>query len=255
LYQVFAADAKALDTAGTVWIKDVAGPKHSDILNAGNPKYHTTEIDGTTGKSGNSRSGFRPGTLAAAHSSVRYLYLGRQLAELANVLRPVLLQVINETFPNAKTRTLAREWAWYVQRGASGKKGTGKSTPSVRVGMRVPPDLTIYDVLWLAPEGREPASYAWFANYYAKKRFGYKYNMRKRKKIGKYVLRKKLRGYASEAAMRMRAKKLPGVSIMAMFVREQLTGPIAASRPKPAKWGVPVIRVAFDQMLKTVIDP
>lgn len=254
LHALFVSDANQIRIAGTEWVRTVGREKHREIIDAGNPKYHTVEIDGTTGANSTSRKGFRPGTIDQAHNSVRYLYLGRQLADLANVLRPILLQTIVDTFPNSKTRTLAREWVWYVQRGAGEKGSKGKSTTSTRVGMRLPPDLGIYDVLWLVPEGREPASYAWFANYYAKKRFGYKYNMRVRKKAGKYTLRKKLRGYASEAARRMRAKSLPGVSIMAMFVAKALTGPAAASRPKPAKWGVPVIRVAFSQM-QTGVSP
>jgi len=257
LHKLFVNDAHQIRIAGSEWVKSVGRAKHREILDAGNPKYHTVEIDGTTGANSTSRKGFRPGSVDQAHNSVRYLYLGRQLADLANVLRPILLQTIVDTFPNSKTRTLAREWVWYVQRGA-GEKGEGKmgkKTPSQRVGMRLPPDLGIYDVLWLVPEGREPASYAWFANYFAKKRFGYKYNMRVKKKAGKYTLRKKLRGFASESARRMRAKALPGVTIFAMFVKDALTGPAASSRPKPAKWGVPVIRVAFNQQMKTGVSP
>lgn len=250
LHRVFIDDFATLEQCGTEWVRTVARERHADIIGAGNPKYHTTEIDGTTGANNRQRRGFRPGSLGEARSAVRILYLGRQLADLANVLRPILLQTIVDTFPTSRTRTLAREWAWYVQRGAGEGGGTGKRTVSERVGVRVPPDLDIYDVLWLVPEGPEPAAYAWFANYNAKKRFGYKYNMRKIRKQGRFALKKKMRGFASEAARRMRGKQMPGVSIYAMFVARVMTGPQSRSR-----WGVPVIRVAFRRSLQTSLTP
>jgi len=139
-------------------------------------------------------------------------------------------------------------------------KANGKGASSERVGKRVPNNISIYDVLWLVPSGPEPASYSWFANYNAKARFGYKYNLTKKtiheidKGSGLVVkrkvvrMKKRLRGFASEAARRMRGAKGPGVVVSAKIIANALTGPQSRS-----KHGVPVIRVAFRRNLTTAV--
>jgi hypothetical protein len=99
--------------------------------------------------------------------------------------------------------------------------------------------VTIYDVLWLAPDAG-PARYAWFANHNAIKSSGHSYNLFKKRKTGELKLRKRLRGYLAEATRRMRGRKVPGVTIQGWIVKSALTGSAARSR-----FGVPVIRVAF----------
>jgi len=257
LKQFIASDAKILSGSYTQWVREVAAEKDTEALKAGNPHIRLISINGTTGKNGTARSGFRPGTIAQAKTSVRIQYLGDELAALANKMAPTLAAVIAETFPDSRTKRLTNDWEWWVQRNV---KANGKGASSERVGKRVPNNISIYDVLWLVPSGPEPASYSWFANYNAKARFGYKYNLTKKtiheidKGSGLVVkrkvvrMKKRLRGFASEAARRMRGAKGPGVVVSAKIIANALTGPQSRS-----KHGVPVIRVAFRRNLTTAV--
>jgi hypothetical protein len=250
------SDAKVLKGAYADWVRTLAKQKDDEALRAGNPKIRLISIDGTTGKTGNTRSGFRPGSIAQAQTAVRVQYLGDDLADLANKLAPTLAKVIGETFPDSKTKRLMREWEWFVQRNV---KKNGKATKSERVGKTVPHNVGIYDVLWYVPSGPAPAEYAWFANYLSKKRFGYKYNIVKKtiheigasgtvqkRKVSR--LRRRLRGFAAETSRRMRGTKAPGTRITAVMIQKAATGPQSRS-----KWGVPAIRISFLRNLSTPV--
>jgi hypothetical protein len=257
LKQFVATDQKALSGSIAAWVQALARQKDEEALRAGNPKIRLITVNGTTGKSGNQRTGFRPGTIAQATRSVRVQYLGDELAQLAMKLVPLLSRVIAETFPDSKTKLLAGNWEWYVQRNV---KKNGKASKSEALGKTVPHDIGIYDVLWYVPAAPLPAKYAWFANYFAKQRFGYKYNLTKKtlKSVdatGTVVkhrvtrLKKRMRGFAGEASRRMKGAKSPGVVVKAMMIQKQMT----ASSSK-AKWGIPVIRIAFRRQLSTGVE-
>jgi hypothetical protein len=260
LRQFMAADGKVLDASATKWVQEIAAQVDAEALAAGNPKVRLISINGTTGKNGTSRSGFRPGTIAQASRSVRILYLGDELAQLANKLMPVLSNVIGETFPDSKTKRLSNNWEWWVQRNANAKGGGGKGTRSELLGKTVPKGIGLYDVLWLVPNP-VVASYSWFANYNAKKRFGYKYNLTKKTihEIDKTTntvvkrkvtrMKKRLRGFASEAARRMRGNKNPSVVVRAAIIAHAMTGPESKS-----DWGVPAIRVSFRRSLSVPVE-
>ena len=235
LEQFLLADRKTFEASAHIWVRETAEAALQEALRAGNPTHYVVGIDGET-RGGNVRSGFRSGPISSAQRSVRVEFIGSALADVANGLLPILGDVIAETFPNSRTKQLQNQWSWWVQKGRY--SGGSKSTTSTRLGRSVPDTVTIYDVLWLAPDAG-PASYAWFANHNAIKSSGHSYNIFK-KRSGEVKLRKRLRGYLSEATRRMRGKRVPGITIQGWIVKSALTGSAARSR-----FGVPVIRVAF----------
>jgi hypothetical protein len=243
LKQFLLADREAFQKSAHLWVRETAQRALDEALKAGNPHDYVIGIDGET-KGANVRTGFRGGTIAQATKSVRIEFVGHALADVANGLRPILSDVIRETFPNSRTKALETQWSWWIQRGRYA--GGSPSTTSQRLGSTVPDNVTIYDVLWLAPD-MGPARYAWFANHNAIKSSGGSYNLIKRKS-GQFRLRKRLRGYLAESTRRMRGRRVPGVTIQGWIVKAALTGGAARSR-----FGVPVIRVAFKSGLTRAV--
>lgn len=237
LRQFVLSDRREFEASASKWVRTVARMALDDALGAGNPRAYVVGIDGATTASGAVRqrfgSGFRPGSIEQANRSVRIEFIGKELAEAANGLRPILTDVIALLFPNSATGRLKTKWSWYVQR----DRHVGpKSTPAVRIGQTVPQTVGIYDVLWLAPDGPYPARYAWFANHNLVATRG------PRTRGGRRA--KKARGYLAEAARKMRAKRTPGLTVQGFFIKGALTGPQTSARH-----GVPAIRVAFKYSL------
>lgn len=258
LRQFIADDLESYERMKTKWVRETAGTALDEILRAGNPPRYVTQIDGSTSGSGKTiaGSGFRGGSIEQATSAVRVQWVGTDLAGIANNARGTLLKVIAETFPKSKTGALKQRWSWWVEQDAN--VSTGPKRPARRIGAIVPPSVGLYDVLWLAPDGPNPASYAWIANRNAIRSGGHVYNLRQRnsKKFGAkagFTLRKRLKGYLAESTSRMRrgrsnlgAYRMGGVVIQGWFVRKTLTGPQARTR-YGVVWerGVPVVRLAY----------
>lgn len=237
LRQFIFDDAKFFKERGALWVRETAQLGLDEIITAQNPKFYSTEVNGTTGANSNQRRGFSPGNISQARTSARVIFLGKELADLANQLRPLLTSVIRTTFPRSKLQRLARDWVWFVQRDGLGKK----RTPAEYIGGRVQPDIGIYDVLWLVPESPEPASYAWFANYRARRKVT-SYNFIK-KRSGHIKPRARRMGYLGEAAKRMRAKKFPGVNIIATFIDSGMGAQYSRRTRQDGK--LPAFRLSF----------
>jgi hypothetical protein len=237
LRQFMAADQKALLAGGAEWVRRTAQQALDEALHAGNPHTYTVGINGTTSATGKLRQGFQPGTIAQANNSVRVEFIGRALSEIANGLKPILAEVIASAFPNSPTKSLQRDWSWWVQKDRYAEGSGGKQTVSRRLGASVPETVGIYDVLWLVPDAG-PARYAWIANRNA---FAFIATNVIKKRTGGYKARRRLRGYLAEATRKMRGKKTPGITIQGWFVKKTLTGPQSGDW----RYGVPAIRVAF----------
>ena len=239
LHQFFSHDRGKFVRIAGEWVQRIARQKRDEIIAAGNPNLYATEIDGTIGKSRNLRKGFTSGSIEAATSSVRVVWLGDQLATMANKAKPQLQKIIEGRFPGGTGR-LARDWTWYLQE-------PGK--PSRRVGDTVPPTIGINDVLWLVPEAPQPAAYAWFANYRAKRPYGRVVRRRKNDPTAGPPSRRS-RGFLAHTTYNLRGLRLPGMLVQGYFVRRYLTGP--ASRTQK---GVPAIRIAFRRSLSRPVQP
>ena len=246
LRQFVLSDTTNIEQAAAIWVRTVAHTSLAEALGAGNPPHYSLEIDGATSGSGKVKRGraFRSGSIDNAQRSVRAQFVGGDLATICNNLKPQLLSLISDTFPQSRTKKLSTRWVWYVQ--PDGLL-TGKRTPSRYLGSSVPDAIGLYDVLWLVPEGRDPASYAWFANRLALAKYGHAWNMRKTRD-NRHQLRRRLRGFMAEATRKMRGTKSQQqagpVLIQVMFVGQGLTASSARSRR-----GVPTIRVAFKRSL------
>lgn len=236
LRQFLLADAENFAHLSGVWVRKTTPMVLDEVLDAGQPKFYTVEINGTTGDTGNQRRGFTPGAINQARTAARVLFLGKELQGVANSLRPILSSVIRATFPNSRLQRLARDWVWYIARDGL---LDGQRSAVEYMGGSVSGAVSVYDVLWLVPEAIDPARYAWFANRLAKRGYGAKYNTIKDRR-GRTHPRAVARGFLAESTRRMRGRRVPGVVITGTFVRSGLTA--AASRT--AK-GVPAIRVAF----------
>lgn len=236
LRQFLLDDKKKFAELSGIWVRETARLGLDEILTAGNPKFYTIEVNGTTGDSGNQRRGFVPGNLNQARTSARAQFQSG-IAAIANSLRPLLSTVIRQTFPRSSLQRLARDWVWYVQREALLK---GKRTAMEALGGRVPDSIGIYDVLWLVPDAKFPADYAWFANYQAKRKVT-SYNFIK-KRSGHVKPRARRIGYLGEAARRMRVKRIPGVNIIATHID---TGATARYSRRLEKGRLPVFRISF----------
>lgn len=247
LRQFLIKDARFFEDQAQTWVKDTAKTAHKEIVDAGNPTFTEVSIDGTTGNTGRQRSGFAPGTIETAHRSVRIRYIGQALADLANSLRPILTNAIRQRFPNSRLSRLERDWVWYVARDGLVADG-GRAVPELLGGsVNVPIDL--YDVLFLVPEGAEPASYAWHALHESVVNEDVGKRLRRRrgeKKTAGYKDRRgsinRRLGYLGSAVMRMRARKIPGISIRGIAIEKGLTAHFSKFRKKSL---IPAVRVAF----------
>jgi hypothetical protein len=248
LHQFLLADKASFETAKTKWVRAVAPRALKMALDAGNPTTYSTEIDGQTNAAGDARSGqgFRAGPIEAATSSVRVRFIGKPLATIANQLRPMLEKTIGEVFPTARGH-LQRSFVWWAS------ETSAQGAPVRKLGFVIPEEaITIYSVLWLVPEGSAkdtPAYYAWWANQMVK-RSGARFNLLIRKNRSPRT-RKRPRGYLAEATTQMRSRvgKYAGVTVQGWFVKKRFTGPNT-----PARFGVPVVRVAFRAQLVTGVD-
>jgi len=269
LHHFIAKDLDTFERMKTQWVRQTARAGLDGILRAGNPPKFISQIDGSTRSGGKTKegAGFRAGTIDQATTAVRIEWIGADLAKIANRARPILLKVIGETFPKSRTRQLRRQWSWYRQRDATlpGKR----ATPATKLFDRVPDNIGLNDILWLAPDA-SVADHAWIANKGISSggAGGHKYNLRVRnsKKFGAksgFTLRKKLRGYLAESTSRMRkggsnvsAYRSGGVVIQGWFVKKKLTGPMARTKyGVDWKRGVPVVRLAYRKGLLTQFIP
>lgn len=250
LKQFVIHDKKAWREAIERWVKETAKDGHEEILQAGNPKVFTTSINGTTGASGNQRRGFVPGSIDEAKTAARVLYAGQDLAETANLLHGILRETIGATFPRSTRQRLKRDWVWYLIRDGQNNKG---GTPQY-LGGTVNVQIDIYDLLYLVPEGPEPARYAYMANWNAKHN-----NQRPLTKRQLRLLRSGPRrnasknprdrreGFMAQAARRMRALHVPGVRLRAVFVERGLTAGYSKSPRMPA------FRLCFDPQMRRAV--
>jgi hypothetical protein len=241
LQQFILNDQKFWHEQAKSWVQETARRGHDEIVRAGNPKFHISEVNGTTGKSGNQRRGFTPGSIDMARTSVRVLYQADELAKVANGLRPLLTNAIHQRFPNSKMKRLQRDWVWWVvrDRQLDGRSGAEYLGGAVNTG------IGVYDVLYLVPEVKYPADYAWFANWLSK-RDHVKKGPRKSKhwserRQPKNPPRDRRMGFMAAAANAMRGRRTPGVAITAMFISRSLGANFARNR----KHLLPAIRVAF----------
>jgi hypothetical protein len=250
LQQFLLHDKQEIETAAAMWVRTTARTVRDEALDAGNPPHYSQEIDGATTGAGKVKRGraFAAGSIDNATRSVRIQFVGGDLATIANNLKPQLLKLIAETFPQSRTKKLSSRWVWYVQ--LDGLL-LGKRTASRRLGEHVPDSIGLYDVLWLAPEARQPAEYAWFANRLALGKFTQRFKRGRKPKLNNP--KRRLRGFMAEATRRMRGTKSQQqagpVIIQAMFIRQGVTAWAAR-----AKRGVPVIRIAFKRSLTRSIQ-
>jgi hypothetical protein len=266
LHQFLLLDQKNLQAAAAQWLHTLAPRALDEALKAGNPPSYVTEIDGAT-KGGRVTTGFRAGSIQQAKTAVRIAFTGKDLAVIANSLKPILLAVIRETFPNSRTRQLHRRWSWWVQRYGL-LQPRGSRGASQRLGDFVPDTTSLYDILWLAPDAPAPAQYAWIANRNALRgiagqahRYNLTFGRGKRGKRSQARLRKRLHGYLAEATKRMRGSKAQqqqaAITIQGWIVKATLTGPAAISaegRGPAWRYGVPVVRVAYRRGLKRPVS-
>jgi len=231
------------------WVPETAKKGHDEIIRAGNSKTFTSEIDGTSGDSGKSRRGFTPGPIEAATTAARVLYNGQDLAETANKLRAVLGATIRKRFPRSRLQRLARDWVWYLIRDGLNERGT----PEYLGGM-VSVQIGLGDLLYLVPDGPEPAKYAYMANWNAKHNNQRPLTKRQlkllksgpRKNAAKKP-RDRREGFMAEASRRMRGLHLPGVKVKAVFIETGLTAPFSKSPRTPA------IRLCFDKFMRRAV--
>ena len=237
-----AEDEKQLVAMAPFWVRRTAKTQLAALLAAGNPRTYTVGIDGTTGTTGRVRQGFHGGSIEQARSAVRVEFIARQLADIANQLKPILRDVILETFPYSQTRRLSRNWSWWVQKDAHIQ---GSGVTSQYIGATVPPTVGLYDVLWLMPDKlgshAAPAGYAWSSNRKAIKQGGTVIRrVRRGKDRGKDKAFNRLTGWLAQSTKRMRGRKIPGVSIQGRFITRGGT-----SSARETRHGIPVIRLAF----------
>lgn len=233
------------------WVQETARRGHDEIVRAGNPKFHISEINGTTGASGNQRRGFTPGSIDMARTSVRILYQADELAKVANGLRPILTSAIHQRFPNSKMKRLERDWVWYVVRDRQ-----LEGSVAAYLGGSVTGNIGVYDVLYLVPDKKYPADYAWFANWLGKhgerkasvnRRSRVHWSQRKPEKRNR-----RQTGFMETAAKSMRGKRQPGVAITAVFIETAMGA--SYSRVKKHKGRMPAIRVAFYPLRNAVTN-
>lgn len=252
LQQWVVHDRDALIKSGTQWVRDMATQAEALALTAGNPAERITEIDGVRGR------GFKPGQISQATNSARVVFVGLALSTIANRVKPILLNVISQTFPNprSKQQRLQRMWGWYVY-----KNGLFDRAARPRyVGNRVPRSVGLYDVLILAPLAKMPAEYAWFANRLALRSYGFKYNSRLRRgatvaTMATVKVRKLRKGFVAEAAGRARsASAMRSSRAVVLTQGMMIERGITSSASRARKHRTPVIRVAFKKSLAISIE-
>lgn len=202
-----------------------------------------------------SGGGWRGGGIDSASTGVRVRFIGEDLAEIANRIKPMLTSTVKTAFPRSPTKRLATAWDWWLFKdGAITKARTG----GINLGERVPTSVSIYDVLFLAPRavstrrGGAPAYYAWIANRNVKQSVVPKrFNLKRRG--GKQLVKKQLKGFIAETTRRMRSSLgstgRAGVIVQGYFVRTGMTASASQFRH-----GIPVIRVAFRKSLQQSIS-
>jgi len=246
-------DAAYFEEQAKTWVQATAKHAHADIIDAGNPSFFETEVNGTTGATGRQRSGFQPGTIETATKSVRIRYIGQALADVANGLRPILTSAINQRFPNSRMKRLQRDWIWYViPDGLTKEPGAPR-----KLGGSINVPIDLYDVLFLVPDGPEPASYAWHALHESVVNEAVGARLRRKrgeKKTAGYKLRRgmvsKRLGYLGSAVNRMRGRKIPGISIKGTAIEKGFTASYSKFQKRRI---IPAVRVAFyPQILKAV---
>jgi hypothetical protein len=129
--------------------------------------------------------------------------------------------------------------------------------PPELLGGSVNVDIDLYDVLFLVPEGPDPATYAWHALHESviNEEVGNRLRRRRgEKKTEGYKLRRgkisRRLGYLGSAVMRMRGRKIPGISIKGTAVEKAFTAGYSKFRKKTL---IPAVRVAFyPEILKAV---
>lgn len=231
----FVQDKATLLTSARQWVHRVSHAALRMALDAGNPETYFVTIDGIANASGTVRRGFKSGTIDESKHAVRIEFTAEQLASIARGLSPILRGVIRRTFPDSRTKRLARDWSWW--------HAPGGGRASHRVGRMPPASVGIYDTLYLAPD-EAPARYAFFANMTARRSHGYKYNMTRGRKgtasAGEFRLKKRTQGYLARSTKLMRGKRVPGLITQGGFSRKYMTGGLAV-HPR----GVPFVRVKF----------
>ena len=252
LHQFILDDQEFWHEQAKAWVQETARRGHDEIVKAGNPKFHISEVNGTTGKSGGQRRGFTPGGIEQARTSVRVLYQADELAKVANGLRPILTSAIHMRFPNSKMKRLERDWVWYVVRDRQLKGGGGIAE---YLGGSVNTGIGVYDVLYLVPEKKHPADYAWFANWLGK--HGVRKAVANRRSRKHWSERKEKRdrrntGFMETAAKGMRGRRQPGVSITAVFLETAMGA--SYSRVQKHRGKMPAIRVAFYPLRNAVTN-
>ena len=251
LQQYWAGQGLFWKTEIPKWVQDTATQANKEILDAGNPRYSLTEIDGTTGKTRRWSRG-HPGGIGQARTAVRVRYTANALAQAANSLRPILTDVIKKRFPNSRMNRLARDWLWWIVRTGGEKQNRSRAE---LLGGSVNTDVEIYDTLYLAPEGPDPARYAFFANWMSKrlavvkgprirKRTGLPYKTRSDASAAPKDRRS---GFLGEAVRRMRGKRIAGMVVWGMFIDEGLSA--GYSRRTKGRGKLPVIGISFSQRL------
>lgn len=244
-----ANDREEFMRSASLWVRQTTRDAEREILDAGNPLDRVTEVNGVNGK------GFHAGAITDAKNSARIQWIGSGLASLANRMTQTLVQVIWQTYPGMRRKRLTR-WSWYAfPNGVLADKSASMASAPRRLGQSVPSSIGLYDVLFLVPD-EAAAEFAWFANQQAVKSRGHSFNMFSRKRKGKmeFKVRKRMRGFLSEAARRMRSSArgdMPGVTIQGMIIERGLTaGMSRATRVGKLSHALPVIRLAYKRGLK-----
>jgi hypothetical protein len=251
LSQFLAADMASYVATATAWVRQTSKDVLKQVVDAGNPPKYFVTIDGVMNANGTVKRAFRAGVIDQSERAVRIEFNAENLGSIARSASQYLFTTIRQTFPKSETGRLSHEWSWWLKRAGEDR--------SRRIGKTPPTDLSIEDVLYLAPDFYV-ARYAYFANRTSKGSFGAKFNLYRKtahiithdgrtEKVKVEALRKRLRGFVARATASMRFRKVPGVLFQGGFTRKYLSGP-ASKHP----FGVPFVRIAFKGALKYGVD-
>lgn len=243
LHQYFAAQGEFWSQRARIWVHETAQRAIDGIEVAGNPPWRRISVDGELPPKGRSWRGGHPGTIQQARSAVQALYNADELGHIANALRPILTRVIAGYFPDSQMKRLQRDWNWWIVR--RGSEGGREQAELIGGSVNIP--VGIEDTLYLVPESPKPAEYAWFANTGAK-RISKARPTRHRKKTKVENRRDRRAGFMGDAARRMRARRLPGVRIWALFIRPGRMVQFQRRTPNRRNL-VPVICLYFQKLM------
>lgn len=210
-------DLSQVSAAAAQWVRQTAQRELDNQIRLGNSKQYTSLVDGSRAK-----------PISEADRKVQVFFVTAILARQLGRAKPVLVDAIRRS-TRMHTGLLANGWGWYIQRG-------GKGTPATRVGVELPPDLSLRpgDALILAPT----AAYAWFANYRVARHEGFVPTEVKRQRKTGHTRRKPPRGFGfmAYAARQLRPElKRIGISVWPVFST-------ALEPPGTrAKFGVPIL--------------